>query len=174
MLYLRVSRVAAAATLQTGKTLHIHSTMISVLNVVQISQYMKHSIDNLSAFQYKLKLVIAGMSDNPSNSLPVDKKYDILNVYYRQWSASFADDLKRHESAYSLDGEHRWQFVLTGGVLAQRKNDNAIEFTQLPSRTRGIASRTWAVLLPTELQKFAMDPQQDLLVVLEAPLVDDE
>lgn len=57
---------------------------------------------------------------------------------------------------------------LNGGILAQSDTPSSIVFRQLPSALRRIESREWRIdSFEFVVADFAMDPSQDLLVVVE-------
>lgn len=89
------------------------------------------------------------------------------------------DALKRHTIAWEeltwvteqhlpmLDGG-LWE--LYGGVLAQSNLEGDITFRQLPSEIRSIAERDWTIGgFDFIVRDFAMDPLQNLLVLVEDP-----
>lgn len=85
--------------------------------------------------------------------------------------------LKKHQHAWDnlqysskfivpLQQGNVWE--LYGGVLAQGLGSHSLVFTQLPSEIRGIALNSWKIeALPFEMRDFAIDPTQNLLVVIE-------
>jgi hypothetical protein len=57
---------------------------------------------------------------------------------------------------------------IVSSVLGQGKDDNALRFFRLPSIHRGIPpSDPWEIKVDFTIRDFAMDPSQDLLVLLE-------
>jgi len=61
---------------------------------------------------------------------------------------------------------------LFGGVLGQSSEDRSLFFYQLPSSLRNIEAKDWALSakdIDVHARDFAMDPSQDLLVLVEAP-----
>lgn len=59
---------------------------------------------------------------------------------------------------------------LYGGVLAQSTEEDTIIFNQLPSDLRSIEEREWTLGdFGMTVCDFAMDPSQNLLVLIENP-----
>lgn len=60
----------------------------------------------------------------------------------------------------------RLEWRLAGGVLAQMMNNYTLKFTQFPLKTFGIPFKEWTIDVQGDVSGFAIDPGQDLLVLL--------
>ncbi len=107
------------------------------------------------------------MSDNPLNMMTKGQKRDLLSQHRARWL--FRDVKPNRDSPnmniYASQAGPAWELV--GGVLAQSKDRDTIEFVRLPSILRGVQEETRTVDLPCPHVDFTMDPSQDLLVVVE-------
>jgi hypothetical protein len=91
----------------------------------------------------------------------------MLAQYQQRWSdLEWATELQ-----VEVMGGNQWE--LYGNVLAQDTPDRStIRFKQLPSQSRNIQERDWTVgVKGVRMRDFMMDPAQDLLVILEEPLL---
>ena len=146
-----------------------HPRTKPLIRLLQVSRWMRDLIDHTDSFQYKLSLNIAGMSDNPHDTTLKGRKRELLLRYNAQWlSREIADTQSANKTTYRAYEGPAWELV--GGVLAQSKNSNSIEFIQLPSMLRGVQEKIWTAQLVVPHADFTMDPAQDLLVTI-APWV---
>jgi hypothetical protein len=60
---------------------------------------------------------------------------------------------------------------LCGGLFAQSGLPGALRLHRLPSQYRNIQASSWRIPLLSETQDFAMDPAQDLLALIEKPIL---
>ena len=72
-----------------------------------------------------------------------------------------------HRRVVSLDPRAQWE--LTQDVLGQANGEHTLMFYQIPSEVRGIDEREWSVQVNPCIRDFAVDPGQNLLVVVEKP-----
>ena len=96
-------------------------------------------------------------------------------------SRAILQSLRKHQSAWNslkwteelkipMKNGRLWE--LFGGVLGQSSEDSSLFFYQLPSSLRNIEAKDWALSakdIDVHARDFAMDPSQDLLVLVEAP-----
>ncbi|KAI0811126.1 hypothetical protein BC629DRAFT_1589866 [Irpex lacteus] len=132
-----------------------------------VSRWLCATIDHGESFQYKIALATRGMSDNPLNMMTKGQKRDLLSQHRARW---LSRDVKPNRDSpnmniYASQAGPAWELV--GGVLAQSKDRDTIEFVRLPSILRGVQEETRTVDLPCPHVDFTMDPSQDLLVVVE-------
>lgn len=126
---------------------------------------MKDLVDQTPTLQYTINLAVAGQE---SSCAGVDSP------------AALLDALKRHQNAWD---ELKWSrqlrlpmrsgglWELYGGVLAQSDEEGGIFFYRLPSDLRSIEEKQWSLgpSFPCPVRDFAMDPSQDLLLLIENP-----
>ncbi|KAI0345191.1 hypothetical protein BDW22DRAFT_1426877 [Trametopsis cervina] len=135
-----------------------------LLSCRQLSTSFKNAIDNHIPFQYKGALQIAGLSDNPNNTLSALQKRAQLIAYRNKWFSPFLREVEKQ--SYPVREGPAWE--LAGGVLGQSTDRGHIEFTQLPSRIRGaVDAKMWTARPHFPHVDFTMDPGQDLLVTVE-------
>ncbi|KAI0337315.1 hypothetical protein BDW22DRAFT_1364195 [Trametopsis cervina] len=141
-----------------------HLDYQDLLNCRQLSHRFKDAIDNHIPFQYQGALRIAGLSDNPNNSLSTFQKLTLLIDHHNSWFSPFS--LGAEKRSYPPRNVPVWK--LAGNVLAQSRGRDEIEFTQLPTRIRGdVREKTWTTRLQYPHVYFAMDPSQDLLITVQ-------
>ena len=101
------------------------------------------------------------MIDGPPGGLTTSERLELLRRYEACWKNI---EWSEHNTIVSSGGRI-WEFY--GNVWAQSKGSHSIEFTQLPSRLRGIPMRQWTLRFDFAVRDFSMDPSQDLLVTFE-------
>lgn len=103
------------------------------------------------------------MEDGPPGHHTLKERLDMLRAHQDAWnSLSWSS-----EETIPIAQGRCWE--LNGGILAQSDSQSSIEFRQLPSALRGIKSREWKIdNFDFDVADFAIDPSQDLLVVIEA------
>ncbi|KAH9947003.1 hypothetical protein B0H21DRAFT_857166, partial [Amylocystis lapponica] len=137
----------------------------------QVSRYLLEVIDGSERLQYKIDLAVAGMIDGPPSALCTAERRRMLREHQKAWdSLEFSvqptlsipvlhDPLPAYYPG-RIFGNVLWYYTSTG-----------LRFIQLPSRIRGTEEKRWTIDYSATpgftVSKFAMDPAQDLLVVLE-------
>ena len=151
----------------TQVCLHILTLLLNRNSLLhQVCHRFRDLIAGCTSIQYDMYLAIAGMEDNPRNTLSKAEKLPLIKQYYQTWKDIGAETTTfKKDTLRILDGP-AWE--LTGGVLAQSVGTKSVEFRQLPSVARGVAESLWPVELDFNLVDFTMDPGQDLLVTIEA------
>lgn len=118
---------------------------------------------------YKTELQASALEDNPSHPSSTLVKRELLRTYQDAWSR--LPQLRPHrDNATSIDIEQGPAWELAGGVLGQTSGSHKIHFRQLGSDLRGVPREAWDVNLSLNCRDFTMDPGQDLLVTICAPL----
>lgn len=120
----------------------------------------------MASFAYTIELEIAGQEDGRYCTLAPVEKLEILRKHQESW----ADLNWSSESRYPMKDGGLWEIF--GNVLAQMHIDQRITFVQLPSTHRNIVEQEWTVKLfeaRRHIQDFGIDPNQDLLVLIEQP-----
>lgn len=137
---------------------------VLISSVLQLNKVLKNLIDESTALQYKIELEVAGMEDGPPSSLGASDRLALLGRRQDAWAEL------RYTSRQIFEGPLNDLWHLSGGVLAQLRTLDSIEFLQLPSEFRGIESKEWTISdIGFEIIDFAMDSSQDLLVMIEGP-----
>lgn len=118
-----------------------------------------------ASLQYIIELAVAKQINGPPSAVSSSRRLELLKNYQSAWK-----NLKwSREVKIPIESGGLWE--LYGGVLAQNRADGAIVFHQLPSDLRSIDARTWTLGpdFGMMIRDFAMDPSQDLLVLIESP-----
>jgi hypothetical protein len=134
---------------------------------------MINIFEGSALLQYHLELGRSGMEDGPMSTLSIPERRERLRVYSDawkdfRWSACIELLPNIKKSDYVMD-------IAPGGILAfvprgasPRRADNCkIIFFQIPSNSRGIPMRQWEHPFPPVLHQYALDPSEDILVVLQ-------
>jgi hypothetical protein len=118
-------------------------------------------IDDTASLRYKIELAVAGMDNGPPSNLTVSKRLNFLREYQTAWKT-----LSWNRYQHIPEIETAWQCV--GGILAFLSPfpSQSVIVNQLPSVIRGIEERNWTLDFPVAIDDFALDPAQDLLVVV--------
>ncbi|KDQ64233.1 hypothetical protein JAAARDRAFT_683245 [Jaapia argillacea MUCL 33604] len=123
---------------------------------------LREVVDLSVELQYKIELDVTKMSDNPSSNLSVGERLSRLKAHQEAWKNL---EWRQEVPLPPLDPDI-WE--LQGGVLAQGKCEQGLTVTQLGGDSRGIPTREWDVKnLGFAISDLAMDPAQDLLVLIE-------
>jgi hypothetical protein len=123
--------------------------------------------------QYLLELDNCGYVEplHPRTDLDYTEKIELLRSHRTRWNdpSSITPDL--HELPFR---ESLPVYSLTKGVFSWGHRDEAtyfisqIYFLQLPSKNRGTDSKHWSISdLPLNVRYFWIDPEQDLLILLD-------
>lgn len=102
------------------------------------------------------------MLDNPASNLTTDERIRRLSAYGNMWTHAHEKDY--HE--LDIGGDGVWE--LSRGVIAQAKGPRSMVCVQLPSLIQQSEEKRWE--LPNvgiDIAEFTMDPEQDLLVLIE-------
>jgi hypothetical protein len=118
--------------------------------------------------EYQLELAVAGMHDVEGQDLAVADRLAQLKTVQDGWS-----NLRfRQRRQIPFNPERVWEMF--GGVLAQGIPGPTVcglAFTELPSAVNRASGHTWKHRdLGVDIRDFAMDPAQDLLVLIDPPV----
>lgn len=132
----------------------------------QVCRRVFDLIGSSSLLQYHLELGRACMEDGPPNGMSTAERRERLQAHVDAWqnlrwsSCVYLFDL--NPTAVVMD-------VSPGGILAFiMRSECKIKFVQPPSDLRGIPMRQWEHTFPFPLWNVALDPSEDILVVLQA------
>ncbi|KAI0346091.1 hypothetical protein BDW22DRAFT_1352085 [Trametopsis cervina] len=140
----------------------------------QLCTTIKQIIDTSVVLQYKIQLHLTGMADNPAHHLSVVEKLALLQQYHAQWY-SLPVNLKRVMLFDRIHLDSGAEKHVIRGILGIGPSlEGDFYFAQLPSRIRGIPLKSWVLRLPEHSGAFAMDPQQDLLIIVKKPSAPEE
>jgi hypothetical protein len=126
---------------------------------------MAELIQNSSLLQYHLELGRSGMEDGPLSRLSIPERRERLQEHISAWAclrwSSWVHLLSIPHDAYVVD-------IAPGGILTlMSRREGKITFIQLPSILRGISMRQWEHCFPFVPRVCALDPSEDILVVVE-------
>ncbi|KDQ57119.1 hypothetical protein JAAARDRAFT_284422 [Jaapia argillacea MUCL 33604] len=115
--------------------------------------------------QYKINLDMVGMQDVPANNgVGIVDRLKMLKDHSRAWKEG-------NPTETVLDGQMADERYYTcGGVLGyvniDRDMRESLSLIQIPSRSRGIPERRWTLKDIGSIHEVALDPSQNLLVVV--------
>jgi hypothetical protein len=122
-------------------------------------------VDSSSLLQYHLELGRSSMVDGPLSRMSIAGRREKLRAHINAW-----ENLQWSDCVHLFDATDD-TFVIhvaPGGILAIRYlTEPKITFFQLPSNTRGITMRKWEHSFPFRPSACALDPSEDILVVLK-------
>lgn len=126
-------------------------------------------MDESPPAQYAIELAVSGLEDGKRRSLlTATSRLALLKERNEHW-----ETLQWVESRDLplLQDDVEWQ--LYGGVLAQSNLLGTMRLYQLPSQYRNIPARSWSLRIPllSNTEDFTVDPAQDLLVLVEKPIL---
>ncbi|KAG1724545.1 hypothetical protein EDB19DRAFT_309780 [Suillus lakei] len=131
-----------------------------------VCKALRSRVDENPAAQYIIELAVTGMEDGTQSQLTAASKLALLKERNACWEA-----LKWGETRDLplLQGDIIWE--LCGGVFAQSRLPGALRLYRLPSRYRNIPPSSWKIPLLSDTKDFTMDPAQDLLVLIDKPVL---
>lgn len=116
--------------------------------------------------QYRVELFLAGLEDRRSDDPePLGERLSKLRSWRSRWSQAGSSP----PQTIALPGRRiPKKCCLYGGVFAMY-SEGLVHFIRLPSHSRSVPLASWATshLGFEPVGDFAMDPDQDLLVVAE-------
>ena len=110
--------------------------------------------------QYAIELAVAGCEDG-SSDLSVAERYDRLLAHQEAW------EKLDWTSEYDIPARNGGQVDINDSVLAENEDSHTLVFHRLPSQLRGVEASEWTFRVDPPIRDFAIDPSQDLLVVIE-------
>ncbi|KAG1798609.1 uncharacterized protein HD556DRAFT_1192954, partial [Suillus plorans] len=139
----------------------------TLLTLRLVCKFLCSTVDESPSAQYATELAVSGLEDGRSRSpLTVASRLALLKERNEHW-----ETLQCVESRDLplLQDDDEWQ--LCGGVLAQSNLLGTMRLYQLPSQYRNITARSWRIPLLSNTEDFTIDPAQDLLVLVEKPVL---
>jgi hypothetical protein len=141
--------------------LYVYTDMVS-----KVSRSFKESIENSVLLQYAIKLAICGYEDGPSISGPLSvtsERLQRLQTHIDAWRhLDWAEERIKLPQSRVYD--------IFGGVYAsvEHAHPSSLNIVELPSRIRRtpLHQRSFANV-GFFINNFAIDPEQDLLVLVE-------
>lgn len=122
-------------------------------------------IGGSALLQYRLELRRSGLQDGPRNTLSILERMERLRAYTDAWK-----DLRWSTCIElpNIDVVTHDMDIAPGGILTFRsKRESKIIFVQIPSNLRDIPMRQWEHSFSFHPHQYALDPSEDILVVLE-------
>ncbi|KAJ3499953.1 hypothetical protein NLJ89_g10001 [Agrocybe chaxingu] len=140
-----------------------HLEFWEILRCMRVCSLFKKLITKTASLQYIIELAVDALRNEPSCTLPSTLRLEKLKKHRE------AHRQLRYNREIRIPVERAGLWELCGGVLAQNTEENKLIFRQLPSDLRSIEEMTWTVdeKLGFTMRDFAMDPSQDLLVLVE-------
>ncbi|KAF8510527.1 hypothetical protein JB92DRAFT_2939190 [Gautieria morchelliformis] len=130
-------------------------------------RFFHETIRDSMLLQYRLELAVAGLEDGGTECrLSIHERLAGLKTIEQGW----AKLCFRQKITVTLPRSPKWK--LRGGVLAQDlapEKASVMSFIQLPSAVRGTPVHTWQSDMEVNMRKFAIDPAQDLVVLVAWP-----
>lgn len=128
----------------------------------QICKQFDAIINTDMRLQYRIRLALHHMVDNPACRLSIDERLGRLSAYEDVWT-------HYHEKDYyelSIEGDGVWD--LSRGILAQVKDLTTLVCVQLPSAIRQTREKRWEFRdIEFDIAEICIDPDQDLLILVE-------
>ncbi|KAF8493317.1 hypothetical protein JB92DRAFT_2999971 [Gautieria morchelliformis] len=113
--------------------------------------------------QYRLELSVAGLEDGSTDCrLSIPERLAQLKTFEQAWAKLYF----RQRLTVNVARGYVWK--LRGDVLATQLMSRLL-FIQLPSAVRGTPVHTWESHIEVHIRQFAIDPAQDLAVVVAWP-----
>ncbi|KAG9077603.1 hypothetical protein FS749_010506 [Ceratobasidium sp. UAMH 11750] len=148
-----------------------HSTITSVRQCRKVCRSLRKFIDTNDYLQYKLELDACGYVEplHPRTDLSYAAKTEMLRKRNAWWSNPTSVTPVRYElPGYDTkgrgifkNGTFMWNQDVDGG-------GERLVFYQLPSANKGTEFKQWSIDLENKYFGLWIDPEQDLLVVVEA------
>ncbi|KAF8510601.1 hypothetical protein JB92DRAFT_3118774 [Gautieria morchelliformis] len=133
-----------------------------------ICRVFHETIRDTLLLQYRLELAVAGLEDGRTDCrLSIAERLAQLKTFEQRWAS-----LNFHQKP-TVTLSYRYNWKLRGDVLSAVMLP-VLFFTQLPSAVRGTPVHTWECDVEVNIQEFAIDPAQDLAVLVACPPTDDE
>ncbi|KAL0950163.1 hypothetical protein HGRIS_010157 [Hohenbuehelia grisea] len=112
--------------------------------------------------------MVANQEDGPPSPLGLYERLRILKEHQARWPVF----RWTHHNVITTASGGLWE--LNDNILALYHDDNSIVFQQIPSKLRGIPAEAWTLHgpdfdIPGRLDDLAMDPKQDLLILISDP-----
>ncbi|KAH8993058.1 hypothetical protein EDB86DRAFT_3078885 [Lactarius hatsudake] len=135
----------------------------------RVCRRMVDIIGGSALLQYHLELGRSGMEDGPLSVLSIPERRERLRSYNDAWKHlrwSTCIELPNTERRHNMD-------VSPGGILtfaSGTEREGKLVLVQIPSILRGIPKRQWELSFSFTPYARALDPSEDILVVMEPPL----
>ncbi|KAH9175667.1 hypothetical protein EDB89DRAFT_2135507 [Lactarius sanguifluus] len=126
-------------------------------------------IGGSALLQYHLELGRSGMEDGPLSIVSIPERRERLRSYNDAWKHlrwSTCIELPNTERRHNMD-------VSPGGILtfaSGTEREGKLVLVQIPSILRGIPMRQWELSFSFTPYTRALDPSEDILVLMEPPL----
>lgn len=141
----------------------------ALLRLKLVCKYLCSVVDESPSAQYTIELAVCGMKDGARTQLTAASKLALLKERNASWEA-----LQWTESQdLTLPQSDNIAWELCAGVYAQFSVPGAstMRLYRLPSQYRNIPASSWRIPLLSDTKDFTMDPAQDLLVLVEKPIL---
>ncbi|KAH9960103.1 hypothetical protein BC827DRAFT_1209132 [Russula dissimulans] len=132
---------------------------------MRVCKRMLDLVGHSSLLQYHLELGRSCMEDGPLSSMSIAERRERLKAHNDAWRdlrwSACIHLFDLHPNTFAME-------VAQGGILAFiSRSEGKIMFVQLPSNSRGIQMRQWEHSFPFLPSMCALDPSEDILVVLQ-------
>ncbi|KAI0292393.1 hypothetical protein BC826DRAFT_1018929 [Russula brevipes] len=132
---------------------------------MQVCKRILDLVRSSCLLQYHLELARSYMEDGHLSRMSISERRERLKAHIKAWTdaqwSSYIHLLDMDRNTFVMD-------VAVGGILTFiSRKEGKMKFVQLPSNSRGIAMRQWEHSLPFIPAKYALDPSEDILIVLE-------
>jgi hypothetical protein len=138
----------------------------SLAILCKVCRLLHTVVEQNALLQYTIELAISGMQNGPPSAMGHANRLTALRNSQTAWNKLQWTGTK---DIPLLQGN---LYELSGGIFVQSNHLGGLEFRRLPSHYRGIDEHVWSLDLPdVDLRDFALDPAQDLLVLIARPLL---
>ena len=129
----------------------------------KVSLFFKSLIQSNSSLQYKISLALACMEDAHSSTRPPRQKLRELHSFQKLWTGgTFVPTVIKSSVPYN---EH---MNLAQDTMVQGLGMRTLRFTRMSCELTGVPEKIWEVNLDFDIIEFAFDPDEDLLIAIEA------
>lgn len=148
---------------------------LGILTCREVCRVLWQIIDTSAELQYLLELYSFGYvpPSNPRLDLSYTEKLSLLREHQRQWKTTVSTKvntypLRRTKTGYSSTYDFYGGVYVRGSSLHSGGHTRCLDMYQFPSVNRGVEWKQWSHSdLGVDVRDFAMEPDYDLLVLME-------
>ncbi|CAE6456553.1 unnamed protein product [Rhizoctonia solani] len=153
----------------------LHTPGEGLLKWYQVCRLFKCLIDNSAELQYLIELYSCGYvpPSNPRRELLYTEKVQLLKQHQRRWKSTSWTQVdiyplkRRNPNGSSSTYDFYGGIYAQGSSLIGGNHTRRLDFYQLPSINKGTPWKQWTLDLAVDTRDFVMQPEYDLLVLLE-------
>ncbi|KAH9175662.1 hypothetical protein EDB89DRAFT_1945944 [Lactarius sanguifluus] len=135
-----------------------------LFSCTRVCRRMVDIIEGSALLQYHLELGRSGMEDGSLSIMSIPERRERLRSYNDAWKHL------RWSTCIEIDRCSHYVDTSPGGILIlvpRTRREGKLMFVRIPSILRGIPMRQWEFSFSFLPQEHALDPSEDILVVME-------